>query len=101
MLVSSMTSRSQSSEFSTLRLKPPVLELISRSRWIVFASCPVVSVMRLAARPVGAHKRRQTFFGTFDPQLGENAWAECAKLVFELRYNPAFGKTLNGLPRGP
>src|SRR6202030_3863557 len=30
----------------------------SSSRWMVLASKPVASVMRLAARPVGAHSRR-------------------------------------------
>ena len=39
---------------SSLRLNPPPLGSTSSSRWIVFASMPVASVMRLAARPVGA-----------------------------------------------
>jgi hypothetical protein len=37
---------------SALRLKPPLLGSTSKSRWIVLASTPVASVMRLAARPV-------------------------------------------------
>ena len=57
MEVSSTTSRSQSSGFSSPRLKPPPLGSTSSSRWMVLASSPVASVMRLAARPVGAHSR--------------------------------------------
>jgi hypothetical protein len=57
---SSTTSRSQSRGLSALRLKPPPLESTSRSRWIVFASTLVASVMRLAARPVGAQSNRRT-----------------------------------------
>ncbi len=52
--VSSTTSRSQSSGFSSLREKPPCFGSISSRRWMVLASIPVCSVMRLAARPVGA-----------------------------------------------
>jgi hypothetical protein len=37
-----------------LRLKPPVLGSVSSRRWIVFASSPVLSARRFAARPVGA-----------------------------------------------
>src|SRR6476659_1813413 len=55
--VSSITNRSQSSGLSSPRLKPPPLGSTSSSRWIVLASKPVASVMRLAARPVGAHSR--------------------------------------------
>ena len=40
------------------RLKPPVMGSTSSSRWMVRASNPDVSVMRRAARPVGAHRRR-------------------------------------------
>ena len=57
MLVSSMTRRSQSSRFSALRLKPPFFGSVSSRRWMVFASMPVCSAMRLAARPVGAASR--------------------------------------------
>jgi hypothetical protein len=57
MEVSSTTKRSQSSGLSSPRLNPPPCGSASRSRWIVFASMPVASVMRLAARPVGAHSR--------------------------------------------
>ena len=57
MEVSSTTSRSQSSGLSSPRLKPPPLGSTSSSRWMVLASKPVASVMRLAARPVGAHSR--------------------------------------------
>ena len=52
--VSSTTSRSQASGLSSVREKPPCLGSISSRRWIVLASKPVCSVMRLAARPVGA-----------------------------------------------
>ena len=57
MEASSITNRSQSSGLSSPRLKPPPLGSTSSSRWIVLASKPVASVMRLAARPVGAHSR--------------------------------------------
>src|SRR5207344_1553178 len=57
---SSTTSRSQSSGLSSPRLNPPLLGSTSKSRWMVFASKPVASVMRLAARPVGAHKESVT-----------------------------------------
>src|SRR5277367_1509225 len=53
--VSSTTSRSQSSGASSVRRKLPVLGSVSSNRWIVFASRPVLSDRRLAARPVGAH----------------------------------------------
>ena len=56
--VSSITSRSQSSGLSSPRLKPPLLGSTSSSRWMVLASKPVASVIRLAARPVGAQSRR-------------------------------------------
>ena len=59
---SSTTSRSQSSGLSSPRLKSPPLGSTSSSRWIVLASKPVASVMRLAARPVGAHSRSLTPF---------------------------------------
>ena len=62
MEVSSTTSRSQSSGLSSPRLKPPPLGSTSSSRWMVLASKPVASVMRLAARPVGAHSRSLTPF---------------------------------------
>jgi len=52
--VSSTTSRSQSRAFSSLRRKLPVLGSVSRRRWIVLASRPVLSDSRFAARPVGA-----------------------------------------------
>src|SRR5277367_86703 len=58
--VSSTTSRSQSSGLSALRLNPPPLGSTSRSRWIVLASTPVASVIRLAARPVGAQSKSFT-----------------------------------------
>src|ERR1700730_12520273 len=51
----------ESSGLSSFLRNPPVLGLISRSRWIGFASCPVVSVMRLAAHPVGAHRGGRFF----------------------------------------
>jgi hypothetical protein len=43
-----------------LRLNPPLLGSTSRSGWIVFASTPVASVMRFAARPVGAQRSNRT-----------------------------------------
>jgi hypothetical protein len=52
--VSSTTSRSQSRGSSSLRRKLPVLGSVSSRRWMVFASRPVLSDRRLAARPVGA-----------------------------------------------
>ena len=58
--VSSITSRPQSSGFSPSRRNPPVLGSTSSRRWIVFASNPVASLIRLAARPVGAHSRIST-----------------------------------------
>jgi hypothetical protein len=45
---------------SALRLNPPLLGSTSRSRWIVFASTPVASVRRFAARPVGAQSNKRT-----------------------------------------
>ena len=42
------------------RLNPPFLGSTSSRRWIVFASNPVASLIRLAARPVGAHSRIST-----------------------------------------
>ena len=62
MEVSSTTSRSQSSGLSSPRLKPPLLGSTSSSRWMVLASNPVASVMRLAARPVGAQSRMSVPF---------------------------------------
>ncbi len=55
MLASSTTSRSHPSGCSSPRLKPPVFGSASSSRWMVRPSSPVLSVSRLAARPVGAH----------------------------------------------
>ena len=59
--ISSMMTQSASSGLCSLRsnracTKPPSsgLPFTSSSRWIVFASYPVASLMRLAARPVGA-----------------------------------------------
>lgn len=60
MEVSSTTSNSQSSGFSSLCLKLPFFGSTSSSRWMVLASRPVVSVMRFAARPVGAQRSRFT-----------------------------------------
>ena len=60
--VSSTTSRSQSSGFASSRRKPPPFGSTSRRRWIVLASKPVASFMRLAARPVGAHSKSFTPF---------------------------------------
>ena len=63
MEASSTTSRSQSSGLSLSRLKPPPLGSTSSSRWMVLASNPVASVMRLAARPVGAQRSSFAPFG--------------------------------------
>ena len=52
--VSSTTRSPRSSGLSALRLNSPPLGSTSSSRWIVMASNPVASVIRLAARPVGA-----------------------------------------------
>src|SRR5680860_572332 len=60
--VSSTTKRSQSSGLSLLRVKPPALRSTSRVRWIVLGSNLVASVMRFAARPVGAQSSRVTPF---------------------------------------
>jgi hypothetical protein len=53
--VLSTTRRPQASGFDSFRVKRPVPGSISSRRWIVFASRPVVSASRFAARPVGAH----------------------------------------------
>ena len=58
--VSSTTRSPQASGLDSLRVKRPVPGSISSRRWIVFASKPVVSVSRFAARPVGAHSRHFT-----------------------------------------
>src|ERR1700692_4280650 len=68
MEVSSTTRKSQSSGLSPFRLKPPPFGSTSSSRWMVLASNPVASVMRLAARPVGAHSNRLTPFSGEDAQ---------------------------------
>ncbi|CAO3429353.1 hypothetical protein [Azospirillum doebereinerae] len=62
MEVSSRTRRSQSRGISSDRRNPPVFGSNSRRRWIVLASMPVASVIRLAARPVGAASRTLTDF---------------------------------------
>jgi hypothetical protein len=59
---SSTTSRSQSSGLSSPRLNPPPLGSTSSNRWMVLASKPVASVIRLAARPVGAHSKSSVPF---------------------------------------
>ena len=58
--VSSTTRRPQASVLDSLRVNRPVPGSISSRRWMVFASKPVVSVSRFAARPVGAHSRHFT-----------------------------------------
>src|SRR5439155_10849980 len=58
--VSSTTTRPQASGFDSFLVKRPVPGSISSRRWIVFASTPVVSASRFAARPVGAHSRHFT-----------------------------------------
>src|SRR4051812_1574514 len=52
MEVSSTTSKSHSSRLSVFRLKPPPFGSTSSSRWMVLASNPVASVMRLV-NPIG------------------------------------------------
>ncbi len=54
MLASSMISRSHLRGFSLFRLNPPLTKSISSMLWIVEAFLPVISVILLAARPVGA-----------------------------------------------
>jgi hypothetical protein len=58
--VSSTTRRPQASVFYSFLLNRPVPGSISSRRWIVFASKPMVSVSRFAARPVGAHSKHLT-----------------------------------------
>ena len=60
--VSSTTTRSPSSGWSWSFRKPPFLGSTSSSRWIVFASRPVASLRRLAARPVGAQSSTRAPF---------------------------------------
>src|SRR6266568_4143158 len=60
MEVSSTTRSPQARVFYSFLLNRPVAGSISSRRWIVFASKPVVSVSRFAARPVGAHSRHFT-----------------------------------------
>ena len=55
MLISSTITTSASSGLSSSRAKPCCSPLYSSSRWMVRAGQPVASLMRLAARPVGAH----------------------------------------------
>ena len=55
-----MTRRSHSSGLSGPRRNPPVFGSTSRSRWMVHASRLVASLIRLAARPVGAHSSSRT-----------------------------------------
>src|ERR1035438_5609011 len=59
--VSSTTRRSQSRGFASFRPKLPVTGWTSSRRWMVLASTPVGSDRRLAALPVGAHRRQRTF----------------------------------------
>ena len=59
---SSMTSRSVSRGCSASRLNWKLVGSSSSSRCTVFASTPVVSLRRLAARPVGAASRTETRF---------------------------------------
>jgi len=47
----------------SFRVNRPAPGTISSRRWMLFASKPVVSVSRLAARPVGAHSRHFTPLG--------------------------------------
>jgi len=60
--VSSTTRRPQASGLDSFRVNRPVPGSISSRRWMVFASKPVVSVSRFAARPVGAQSRHFTPF---------------------------------------
>src|SRR5207237_9608602 len=58
--VSSITAKSYSRGASAFRRKLPVRGSVSSSRWIVFASIPVLSDRRLGARPVGAQSATVT-----------------------------------------
>jgi hypothetical protein len=58
----SSTTGPQASGSDSFRVSRPVPRSISSRRWMVFASKPVVSVSRFAARPVGAHSRHLTPF---------------------------------------
>ena len=60
MLASSTTSRSQASGLSSVRRNSPVRGSVSSRRWMVFASSPVLSDNRFAARPVGAQSATRT-----------------------------------------
>ena len=60
MLASSTTRRSHSSGCSSVRRNSPVRGSVSNRRWMVFASSPVLSDNRLAARPVGAQSATRT-----------------------------------------
>ena len=62
METSSITMRSPSRGWRSFRRNCPVRGSTSSRRWIVLASIPVLSVSRLAARPVGAHSRGFTAF---------------------------------------
>ena len=66
--LSSTTRRSHSSGDSSFRLKPNDFGSISSKRWMVFASMPVASFIRLAARPVGAHSKQLDGFCRQDLQ---------------------------------
>ena len=57
---SSTTNRSHFSRSVSFRLKPPRRGSASSSRCIVLAANPVLSVSRLAARPVVAHSATET-----------------------------------------
>ena len=50
----------ESSRFDSFFPNRPDDGSASKSRWIVFASIPMDSVIRLAARPVGAQRRQFT-----------------------------------------
>ena len=58
---SSTTTKSVRSGFVWLCTKPIEVGSNSNRRWMVLASNPVVSVRRLAARPVGAHSNTSIF----------------------------------------
>jgi Transposase, Mutator family len=88
MEVSSTTRRSQSSGCSRPRRNPPVRGSTSSKRWIVRASIPVASLMRLEARPVGAHKRSLT------PLADKIRRIELTKVVLPTPGPPVITRTL-------
>ena len=84
---SSTISTSPSSGFSSF-LRYPSGGWHSRRRWIVFASRPVASVIRFAARPVGAASR------ILSPNARYAAMIPCVVVVFPVPGPPVSTITL-------